>query len=956
MTPSAAARRQPASSRPQELLQELTAFRDEATRRTFVARNPALRRTAFVVKLADQAREQIRVDVEQAARLADASLAIAEQLGDEESKAWALRALANVSFAKGDNTAAVEFHQRAAHLFQQAGNTHELARGLSGSIQPLLLLGKYEEAFSAAKRARKAFIREKDTLRLARLEINVGNIYFRQDRFSEALACYQRARRNLSKKQDSEAVAAVLSNIATCQISLNNFAESLRTYQAARRFCAGHGMPLLAAQADYNIAYLYYHRGQYGRAIELLQQARRKAQKIGDQYHHSLCNLDLAELYVELNLSSQAADLAQQGYEGFRKLGIGYEAGKCLAFAAMASGQMGDAEKALQLFSQAREMFVREGNPAWPSLIDLYRALLSYQKEDFPSARSLCTEAFNSLERLSLAGKAALAQLLLGRIALREDNLAQALQCARIVLQKLARLELPNLDFQAHLLMGDIASSTGDLQQAYGSYLSARAAFETLRSTLRRDELKISFVKNRLEVYERLVELCLQRNSPAAREEAFAYIEQAKSRSLMELFAQPMLSTLDADGQTELAHSIRDLREELNGYYNRLEKEQLDPQAGSAQRIASLQGQISERENKLVHMMQETATASGGESQSSAQPSLAAVRAALPKKSLIVEYFEIRGNLFACVVGHEIFEIVPISPAEKIAGILRLLQFQLAKFRLDPGYVKAFHNLLLRTAQAHLRELYAELMAPVARHFKAEHLVVVPHGVLHYVPFHALYDGDHPLIERQTISYAPSAGIYALCQQRPAPTGGPSLVLGVPDSRAPAIQDEVEALRNILPRAQLFVGKKATAEVLRRKGAGSRMIHIATHGYFRQDNPMFSSIRLGGSFLNLYDLYQLSLPAELITLSGCSTGLNVVAAGDELLGLVRGLLHAGAQSLLLSLWDVHDESTAKFMKAFYRLLRKGWSKPVALRQAMLDLRSSYPHPYQWAPFMLVGKG
>ncbi len=118
---------------------------------------------------------------------------------------------------------------------------------------------------------------------------------------------------------------------------------------------------------------------------------------------------------------------------------------------------------------------------------------------------------------------------------------------------------------------------------------------------------------------------------------------------------------------------------------------------------------------------------------------------------------------------------------------------------------------------------------------------------------------------------------------------------------------------------------------------------------------MFSAIRLGESFLSLFDLYQLSLPVELITLSGCSTGLNVVAAGDELIGLARGLLHAGAQSLILSLWDVHDKSTAEFMTVFYGLLSSGTSKSEALRATMLELRSRYPHCYQWAPFILVGK-
>jgi CHAT domain-containing protein len=290
-----------------------------------------------------------------------------------------------------------------------------------------------------------------------------------------------------------------------------------------------------------------------------------------------------------------------------------------------------------------------------------------------------------------------------------------------------------------------------------------------------------------------------------------------------------------------------------------------------------------------------------------------------------------------------------------VANFVRLLQFQLSKFRLDPRYLSLFQDALVRATQSHLAELYSELIAPVRPHLNCMHLVFVPHGLLHYVPFHALFEGKSYLVDSFTVSYAPSASIYALCQSREANTSGSSLVLGIPDPQAPAIADEVRALRGVLPQTEILIGNEASEDVLRSKGPASRMIHIATHGYFRQDNPMFSAIRLGGSFLSLYDLYQLRLPVELITLSGCATGLNVVAAGDELIGLARGLLHAGAQSLVLSLWDVHDKSTAEYMHAFYRHLGEGCTKPAALRAAMLELRNRYPHPYQWAPFILVGK-
>ena len=118
---------------------------------------------------------------------------------------------------------------------------------------------------------------------------------------------------------------------------------------------------------------------------------------------------------------------------------------------------------------------------------------------------------------------------------------------------------------------------------------------------------------------------------------------------------------------------------------------------------------------------------------------------------------------------------------------------------------------------------------------------------------------------------------------------------------------------------------------------------------------MFSGIRLGDGYLNLYDLYQMRLSAKLVTLSGCATGMNFVSAGDELLGLQRGLFCAGATSLLLSLWDVHDRSTAELMQIFYKSYIETNDMAASLQSAMQQLRQESTHPYFWAPFVLVGK-
>jgi CHAT domain-containing protein len=321
---------------------------------------------------------------------------------------------------------------------------------------------------------------------------------------------------------------------------------------------------------------------------------------------------------------------------------------------------------------------------------------------------------------------------------------------------------------------------------------------------------------------------------------------------------------------------------------------------------------------------------------------------------VLLEYYQARGSYYVCVVGRERLEVVRLAPAPDVRRLLRLLQFQLSKFRLGPQYVDAFASQFRAAAEVHLSELYGALVAPIRDQLQASHLVVVPHDVLHGLPFHALYDGRRFLVDDFTLSYAPSATVYRLCRTKAESTRGSALVMGVPDALAPLISEEIDAVARVLPDAHVFLGSAATAEQLRVHCPGSQFVHIATHGRFRRDNPMFSSIRLGDGPLGVYDLYQLRLSAELVTLSGCSTGRTAVVGGDELLGLIRGLLYAGARAVLLTLWDAHDRSAADFMTAFYGHLRNGHSKAQAAQQAMCEIKERYPHPFFWAPYTLIG--
>ena len=938
------------------VIAQLSALVDESALGRFIADNHSLWQPALVQELSNQVRQLVRVDTVSALRLADAAVAISETLGDKAALAQSLRSKANALYAIDQHAAAVELHERAIGLFQELGNRAELGRTLSGSIQPLLLLGQYDRALAAAERARAIFSERGDSLRLARLDINTGNIYHRQDRFAEARDCYERAYTELLKHDDAEALAAVLSNLSTCYISLNEFAKALETHRLARAHCQQKEMPILVAQADYNIAYLYFLRGEYGRAIQMLHEAMASGKKVDDKYQLALCNLDLAEIYLELNLNGEAANLARAAHEQFQQLGMGYESAKTLVFGGIAAGRQGQPFEALELFAQAKQQFIQEKNQVWPSLLDLYQALVLLQEGRLFEARQMASKAREFFACSNVRGKAVVAELLLARIALRMQEIAAAHQHCLAGIERLNGQESPLLAYQAGFLLGEVERTRGNDAAAFAAYEGARQALDKIRGQLRGEELKIAFFSNKGEIYEHLVDICLRTRGNF--EEIFGYIEQAKSRSLLELMAQPArLSTTEDSGQSELVRSIRNLREELNWYYNLIEREQLQPENQSAERIEKLERQAQDREADLMRALQEATVAEANQAGFAipAVASLEEIRAGLGHDSALVEYFFVEDRVLACVVTRETSDLAAITLRPRVRKLLQLLRFQLSKFRLDPQYVEKFKGPMFDSIQAHLHDLYQELVAPLRSLLRQKHVVFVPHGQLHHVPFHALYDGQSYLVDQFSISYAPSASVYAMCKSKEANRDGGALVMGIRDELAPSIEEEARAVSALLPDSQLLLGADASEDALRTLGPRSRSVHIATHGYFRQDNPMFSSVRLGTSYLSVYDIYQLKLPAEIVVLSGCATGLNVVSPGDELIGLARGFLQAGAQSLVLSLWDVQDSSTRAFMIAFYRHLQEGGSRAVALQQAMKEIRNTYPHPFYWAPFVLMGK-
>ena len=934
-------------------LEVLAGMEDPVERSAFLARPDAGLPADGPARLHGAVLEALYRDRARAFRLNQAAQELAELRGDLLSRAWSFRSQGHCSHVAGDYEKAVLAYGMAAALFEHAGTETELGRTLLGGLQSLIFRGQYELAHQWAARAEAIFQRHQDLVRLARLDSNVGNIYFRQDRPKDALARYQRALEGFEIAGEPRDIAAALSNLAVSYTNLGQFPEALSHYQRARAHCEQHGMTNLVARADYNIACLYYLRGDYAEARRLYQVSRERSQAGGDAYHTTLCDLDEAAMYLELNLTREGEVLARRAADGFSTLGLPYEQAKALVNLAVAASQQRNYRFADQTLIAARRLFLREKNPVWPALVDQLRAVVAFHESRFDLSRRLSASAWRILTRTMVPGRAAHCQILLARLWLRAGYADRARAISQEAVERAGEDLSPSLRFHANLLQGEIHEMQGRWEQAMESYEAARHEVEDLRGRVDTEDLRISILQDKLAVYEGLVALCL--DSPAASSggprRALLLVQQAKSRSLADRLAAPA----EGAGRTpDEESSLDDLRRDLNLVYRQIDLAALTERPPSPEGTTSLREKARALEAGLMNRKNRPHS-TGASSLQARFADISDLQKTLGEGEILLEYYEARGILYLFLLTREAVDVTRLGSATPVRLALKLLQFQLGKFRWGQPMASSYRP-AQDAASHHFRELYTLLVAPVADRLHGyRHLIIAPHRDLHGLPFAALHDGSCALVDRFTLSVAPSAGVLARCRERRRQPADDSVVMAVPDPRAPRIQEEAHLVADALPNSTLLLGGDASLDAFRRHAPTSRILHLAAHGIFRRDNPMFSALQLADARLSMLDLNQMHLNVELLTLSGCSTGRTVAVGGDELLGLIRGFLQAGARSLLVTLWEIDDSSTNEFMRCFYREVGKERSLAIAVQRAIYEIRERYPHPYFWAPFLLIGE-
>lgn len=524
---------------------------------------------------------------------------------------------------------------------------------------------------------------------------------------------------------------------------------------------------------------------------------------------------------------------------------------------------------------------------------------------------------------------------------------------------------------------GVIANKNGDSKTAELWYMRAINLIEAQRNDISSSEFKWFYLDDKVDVYSAMIMLILERENLNNRDikDAFNLCERARSRTFIEMFAgrehdhsNPLINK-----DQQISREISQLRkiieqqamidinvDELKARIDQLEKEQ----------VANLE-LIKRQHPEYLDLI-------------TIEPvKVDDLLGLLDAKTAMLEFWVGKDNLVAWKVTREgiKFEVHNVGQKDIRKAVSK--SRNLLKFGKEDLVLESFQDL-------------NSLISPVFQNVFTEYpnVVVIPHGPLHLIPFEALYDGQAFLLEKSVIQYAPSASVYHHGMSSHEVNMNNNLLgLALGDyqlekfTKLPGTRLELQQLAQFYDQNACKYEGEISESYFKDNVSDFAVVHIASHGVFNRKNPNRSFILMAPSDkddgkLTVEEIYDMDISARLVTLSACETGLGDLSVGDELVGLSRAFLYAGATSVIVSLWKVDDVSTSILMTKMYQLINAGLSIPQALTQAQRDLMYSdfnrtiargaqsinwnkdlnqivqsrdnrFSSPYYWAPFIVV---
>jgi len=946
-------------------------------------------------------------------KLAELLIFFGDYVHHVPSHALGLKAKGDALVQIGHYQAAMECLDAAGEEFLSLGDERNWARSRISWMTACAWLGHVEEALQQAARAREVFLRLGESYWVCIVDHNTAVIYKQVGRYYDAFDLYERmltiypTLTDQSETFIKRAIAIAEMSQAINLAWLGKFEQAYYLLQQAQAGFIALGETNLIIKSEVNLADLDYTQGYYGSALRRYYQARDSLMRnsIDDPILQVRLNLWMANCLVKLYRVQEACQLAVEAVEVSRQLGVSLDTGDALREYATMLVASGRSKEALAALDEAWALFNRGGFDHNASSTKLQQAELLLQigsvHEAYDQAKAI-KEYFDAQGlvsrsvRVSLVIVEALIEIAqLTEVQSREVQLTLLREAELLCEQVTGLAHQHNLQEQVYKsqhLLGRLATTQGDLEKAVEHHDVAIAQIEYMLDDLVYD-LSPSFLHTTWVVYEGMIALCIQQGQA---ERAFSYLERARSIALRQYLNKSRVSVSEREEQEDAIptsvllaknaailrtqHELQEWRQKYHKYSVLIAD--IDVSTSSVVDPEVIQNELKRCETKIselferlhldqsdTHTISRSAQSQNGrlKTRNTRYVDVTQLRQRLSHDSLLLAYYLHKGKLVIFAATTE--GLITYENPDGMEQLEHLLLFLHA--RLQPRGWPNLQQPPQEAVRRLLKKLYDLLIAPVASLLppSSGYLTIVPYGPLHKLPFHALYDGSHFLIEDFQINYLPASSILThlstqRSEQNVRPLEGevstkPPLVFGYSGNRhLQQALAEAKAVAAMLD-GRCYLEGDATIAHLIEQAPGSPIIHVATHGENRLDAPNFSFVRLADGQFNAIDAFSLDLKeCELVALSGCETGLALSGGGDEQLGLGRAFLAAGTDSLLMSLWSVEDDSTNELMQIFYEHLLKGDSKVQALRAAQCHLihqtSSIHTHPYFWAGFRLVG--
>jgi tetratricopeptide (TPR) repeat protein len=867
--------------------------------------------------------------------------------------------------ARGDAIKLIGRSEEAWDTLELAGEVYlsisgEVGWGRTriGRLSVCINVGRVDEALADAEIARSIFERHGEVVRMLRLDMNVAYFHTQIGDYQQALAGYNRALETaLSwKEQGEEYLGLLYTNVGYSYAELGDLRRAEQYHLWAHTFFIDRGNTLHLVKAEFNLAYIAILQGRYRDALKWLYGTGTLADSESLVEHITARQL-LIQCYLFLNRYKEARTQALDLLKQCRVMKMMTETGFILLYLAMAEAELGHEAAALAALEESEAIFQHTDSQSWAANVRLRRAQLALRRGDADQAKSEASGLIEYFQTANEQVNLALALLLQGQAAAVKQDWAAASMTGQNALKIAWKSHTPWLRYSSQLLLGQIAEAQGQTDAAIRRYRAAAGTVERLQRDLS-ITLRPGFLGDKEEALHRLIGLHLHNEQFTA---AWGALERAKSQVLLNyLLNRDNLRWSRDDVRAEpLIQQLERLRQDYAAY-DQLAHE-MPPNGETAMRGMAhheIQDTLLKCEGQIRDLTEQLYLITGSRPMDTAQmPSVADVQGRLGDEQVLVEFYNHDQQLWAFIIDRYTIQAKPLK------ATTHELRRALRDFEFDRDVALAIctdQGPYSRDAQDHiavirddLKQLYHLLVEPIAPVLEGkERTILVPYGVLHYLPFHLLHDGCHHWIEKSEIVVLPTAGL--MLAENPHRQAGALILADDWNGWLPQTLHEGLMVSGLL-QGELHHNEKAVRGVL--TATPRQVLHIAAHGRYRMDQPDMSYIHLHDGQLLSDDLFQNDLSYELVTLSACETGRAEADSGDELIGLGRGFLYAGAGALIASLWRIEDQLTLQLMDKLYTGLNQDHlSKAAALRRAQLELFYESPnlHPLFWGAFQLIG--